>query len=361
MSSFAFEKILVIATHCIGDSLLLSAYTRSLRNAYPQAQLDVLVNERGRMVFEGNADISNLVIIPSRPKLRDYLRLFKVHGRYDLVVNEMLNDRTAIYSALFGKVRLGAVDLKSSTAWMKQRIYQYYIIERNNYEHKMSRCARMLGLINVDVIPHLVSPEATLPKHVQCKLSEDYIVVHTPSSNEIKQWPVEHWHEMLNYLLDDGYQLVLTGADISRDRQIASAVIDGIRDRTGWISCVGELSLAQTSTVIKNSRGFIGPDSGPGHLASGYLVPLISLISVAPASLWSPWPYNHPVNTETNLYQNRIPVQVVGNVAVLQSTRDCVPCYGNKCRISHDHYSPCLVDISPKQVINTVRKMMPLR
>jgi heptosyltransferase-3 len=109
------QKILVIATHCIGDSLLSTCLTRSLRNAYPQAEIDVLVTDRGRMVFNGNTDISNLISIPLKPKPKDYLRLIKHYFRaYDVVVNDRQTDRTAIYSWVFGKRRLGIVDLQET-------------------------------------------------------------------------------------------------------------------------------------------------------------------------------------------------------------------------------------------------------
>jgi heptosyltransferase-3 len=355
------QKILVIATHCIGDSLLSTCLTRSLRNAYPQAEIDVLVTDRGRMVFNGNTDISNLISIPLKPKPKDYLRLIKHYFRaYDVVVNDRQTDRTAIYSWVFGKRRLGIVDLQEKSAWFKKWVYTDYVFEQGNYEHRLSRNLRILEPLDIPKKAIVVSPEAELPTHIIEKLPKQYIVVHTPSSNEIKQWPVEYWQQSITQLLNLGYRIVLTGANSDRDRQIVAQIsktLDG-----DWINVAGELSLAQTSTLIKHSMGFVGPDSGPGHMASGYPIPIVSIISVAPASMWSPWPYDLPVNETENIYKNRIPVkQIINNVAVLQSERSCVPCYKNKCQISDDFYSPCLQDISAQRLVDAVQELIPLR
>ncbi|MGY3568447.1 glycosyltransferase family 9 protein [Vibrio paucivorans] len=358
--SKTYQKILVVATHCIGDSLLISAFTRSLREAYPSAIIDVLVNARGEMVFGTNPDINELVEIPQRPKLNDYIKVLK-RGRYDLVVNEMLNDRTAIYSFLFGRSRLGAVDESLPGAWLKKFIFDLRIIEQDRFEHKMSRAARMMSKIGVTLVPGLISPEEPLPHVVSSRLPEQYIVIHAPSSNEIKQWPVEYWIELIQDLLKLGYQIVLTGAPVPRDEMIVKEILDKIPSSSNLHCVLGELSLAQTSTLLKHSMGFVGPDSGPGHMASGYPIPIVSIISVAPASMWAPWPYRHPVDVTSNLYDNGLKSQEVGNVHLVQSERRCVPCYANKCKISDDFYSPCLQDITPDAVVGAVKSMIPLQ
>ncbi|WGW00495.1 glycosyltransferase family 9 protein [Vibrio sp. YMD68] len=358
--SYSYQKILVIATHCIGDSLLISTFTRSLRNAFPNAKIDVLVNARGEMVFGTNPDVDSLVEIPPRASLKDYYRILQKHGRYDLVVNEMLNDRTAIYSFIFGKQRLGAIDESLSGTWLKKLVYHHHITEQHRFEHKMSRAARMLEIIGVECTPRLVSPEEPLPDVIQQKLPQRYIVVHPPSSNEIKQWPVDYWIATINSLIASGYNIVLSGAKLERDEAVVNQILHKIPESPQLVSALGQLTLAQTSALLKQSDGFLGPDSGPGHMASGYPIPIVSIISVAPASMWSPWPYEQPIDVKNNLYRNGTASQRVANIRLLQSERSCVPCYKNHCKISDDLYSPCLKDITPEQVISAVKEMMPL-
>ncbi len=359
--SVNYNRILVLATHCIGDSLLVTALTRSLRQHYPEVQIDVLVTPRGRLIFEGNSDINHLIDFPQRPKPKDYLQFLREHGRYDLVVNERVTDRTAIYCLLFGRSRLGVVDESFGGVWFKKRVYDHHILERQDCEHKMSRMARMLDEINVAIEPEIVAPQEPLPTAVVEQLPPQYLVIHAPSSNELKQWPIEHWQQVIAQLIDNGYHIVLTGAPSERDKAIVDSLMSNFAEEKKLLSVLGQLSLAQTAMLIKQSLGFLGPDSGPGHLAAGFSVPIVSIISVAPASKWSPWPYKLTVDRSKNLYQNRIPVkQIQGNIAVLQSERACVPCDGSQCAISDDTYSPCLSDITPQQVVDAVKEMIPL-
>ncbi|MDR9828547.1 glycosyltransferase family 9 protein [Vibrio sp. FNV 38] len=357
-----YKRILVLATHCIGDSLLVTMLTRNLRNQYPDAQIDVLVTARGRLVFESNNDVNELIDFPQRPKIKDYYRFLQHHGRYDLVINERITDRTAVYCWLFGRSRLGVVDESLTGAWFKKWVYNHRILERTNSEHKMSRMARLLQQIQVNVEPRIQSPQAALPQALLQELPKDYIVVHAPSSNEIKQWPVEYWIQAIKSLLGLGYFIVLTGAPSERDSHIVSEIVSQLPNQGRLMSLLGQLSFAQTGTLLANCQGFVGPDSGPGHLAAGFSIPIISLISVAPASKWSPWPYGLEVDVQDNLYTNRIPVkQVHDNVTVLQSDRECVPCDGNRCKVSNELFSPCLRDITPQRVVEAVVDAIPLK
>ena len=57
------EKILVIAMQYLGDVLLTTALLHSLRQAYPDAQLDVLVYSNTAAMLEGNSDINHIITI----------------------------------------------------------------------------------------------------------------------------------------------------------------------------------------------------------------------------------------------------------------------------------------------------------
>ncbi|CAH0528968.1 glycosyltransferase family 9 protein [Vibrio hippocampi] len=360
-----YKKILLLANHCIGDSLFVTTFSRSLRARYPDAQIDVLVDTRGKMVFSTNPDVSNVISLSRRPNVKECLGVLREYGRYDLVVNERQNDRPTLYSFLFGRERLGVLPKPPAVAKFRRKINTHAIFEHGNREHRMSRMARMLEAINVPVVPKLVSPYEAIPESVLAKLPKKYLVIHTPASNEIKQWSVDYWVETIKQLIAAGYNLVLTGAPGGRDAKIVGEIVGEIASQYGehpqLFNLIGELTLAQTSALIKASMGFVGTDSGPGHLASSYNVPIISIISVAAASEWSPWPYEHPIDGNKNLWSNRIPVkQVIGNVTVLQSDRDCVPCSGNSCKISDDLHSPCLNDITPQRVVAAVLDAVPL-
>ena len=55
------NQILLIATRQIGDVLLVTPLLRSLRRAYPDAIIDVLVYEHKGGMLEGNPDYNTFI------------------------------------------------------------------------------------------------------------------------------------------------------------------------------------------------------------------------------------------------------------------------------------------------------------
>ncbi|MDN3709373.1 hypothetical protein QW060_20395 [Myroides ceti] len=52
----------------IGDVLLSSLICENLRKAYPDAQIDYLVNESTCLVLQGNPAISNLILFTRKQR-----------------------------------------------------------------------------------------------------------------------------------------------------------------------------------------------------------------------------------------------------------------------------------------------------
>ncbi len=105
-------KILVIAMQYLGDVLLTTPLLHSLRLAYPDAQMDVLVYSNTAAMLEGNPDISHIITTPNRPKLADYRQLFKqLFRRYDLAIVTQTGDRP-----FFVRITRSAIANRHNTA-----------------------------------------------------------------------------------------------------------------------------------------------------------------------------------------------------------------------------------------------------
>ena len=56
-----YSRILIITLRRVGDALLTTPLVRSLRRAWPDAKIDVLVFARTAGIFEGNPDIDHII------------------------------------------------------------------------------------------------------------------------------------------------------------------------------------------------------------------------------------------------------------------------------------------------------------
>ena len=70
------KHILVIRFRRVGDSVLATALCRSLRQSFPQAQIDYVLNENIAVLYENHPDIDRVITFSDRENhhLPTYIR-----------------------------------------------------------------------------------------------------------------------------------------------------------------------------------------------------------------------------------------------------------------------------------------------
>ena len=67
------SRILIISLRRIGDLLLTTPVIRSVRRAWPETQIDVLVFDGSAGIIAGNPDIDHILTMPQRPTAAESL------------------------------------------------------------------------------------------------------------------------------------------------------------------------------------------------------------------------------------------------------------------------------------------------
>src|SRR5215467_11192815 len=107
----ARPRILVVALRRLGDVLFATSLIASLRGAFRQSVIDVLVFEDTAGILAGNPDIDRIVTMPSRPNAWQGLMLaLKLAKRYDLAVSTQSGDRPTIFALIAGRRHVGPID-----------------------------------------------------------------------------------------------------------------------------------------------------------------------------------------------------------------------------------------------------------
>jgi heptosyltransferase-3 len=111
-------KILIIKFRHIGDILLSVPLIRNLKLHFPDASIDMAINEETKAMVEHNPDIDHLFLYP-RNKIKKSSLVGKVvletsyaktilSNHYDLVINLTEGDRGAMLALLSrAEIRLG--------------------------------------------------------------------------------------------------------------------------------------------------------------------------------------------------------------------------------------------------------------
>jgi heptosyltransferase-3 len=107
----AKPRILVVTLRRLGDVLLTTPLIRSLRRAWPDAAIDVLVFEGTAAIVAGNPDIDRVIAMPARPSAGASLALLgRLFKRYDLAISTQPGDRPTFFTILAGRSHAGLFD-----------------------------------------------------------------------------------------------------------------------------------------------------------------------------------------------------------------------------------------------------------
>ncbi|MCX7068613.1 MAG: putative lipopolysaccharide heptosyltransferase III [Methylococcales bacterium] len=348
------RKILVIALRYLGDVLLTTPLIRSLRQAYPDAQLDILLYANTVAMLEGNPDINQLICVPSKARFADNWALLRqLRRRYDLAITTQAGDRPFLYSLFAASQRIGIVPTKPNTGWWK-RFFLYRWLEYDENTHTVLQHLNILALINVPPCFELVPPQTDDTQALnQLVGNSAYAVLHTHPQWTYKQWTIAGWIEIGLYLHELGLKLVLTGGTAQAEIDYVANIAKQLPEDT--LNLAGRVSLAQLTHLLTNAALYIGVDTGITHLSAATNVPVIALYGPTNPVKWAPWPYCFEQNTNPF---SKIGSQTVNNIHLLQGEKSCVPCHLEGCDKHQGSRSVCLDTLSPERVKATIRLIL---
>ena len=343
----------------LGDVLLTTPLIRSLRQAYPDARLDVLVFSNTAAMLEGNPDINHIITTPNRPKFIDYRQLFRqLFRQYDLAIATQPGDRPFLYTLLAAPLRVAVVPPKNTTGWWKRFFVQHWTEFDDNGTHTVLQHLKLLDLINIPRCFSLVPPQVgntglLMQQFPFLADNAGYAVLHPYPQWTYKQWTVEAWIEVGLYLRSLGLKLVLSGGPAQDEIRYVANIQHQLPEDT--INLAGQLSLAQLSTIIAQAKLYIGPDTGITHLAAATGIPVIALYGPTNPVKWAPWPkgFEHDANPFVKTGS-----QQLNNISLVQGEADCVPCHLEGCGRHQQSRSRCLDELSPERVKRLARQLL---
>lgn len=355
-------KILVIAMRYLGDVLLTTPLLHSLRQAYPNAQLDVLVYRNTAAMLEGNPDIDHIITTPNRPKLADYRHLLlQLFRRYDLALAIQTGDRPFLYTLLAAPVRVAVVPRKNATGWWKRFFLQRWVEFDDDNTHTVLQNLKLLDLLGIAPIFSLIPPQTADTRQLVGQYSflsgnTAYAVLHTHPQWTYKRWTVEGWIEIGRYLNNLGLKLVLSGGPEQEEIDYIATIASKLPE--GTINLAGQVSIAQLAQIIAQAKLFIGPDTGITHLAAAAGIPVIALYGPTNPVKWAPWPSAYRQNK--NPFE-KVGTQQVNNIFLVQGEGACVPCHQEGCDRYRGSRSKCLDNLPPESIKYAITQVLASR
>lgn len=273
------KTFLVIRLSSLGDVLLTTPALRCLRETFPDAIVDVLVKDRYLELLQGNPNVSSLRLFSDSGKWKDVRpTCAALRNHYDVVVDLHTGLRSFHIRHQLGTKRV--------LAYKKRRLARWLLVKfkRNFYDGEFSvPLAYLEALAPLGVKddgeglewPAALSARSGFLERVSIPGIPDPkpIAICPGASYATKRWPLEHWTQLSEKLLERGYSLWVFG-DKSDDetgdalRRIAPAKVANF---------CGRLGLAGAGAGLSYCKLAVTHDAGPAHMATAVGLPVVAI------------------------------------------------------------------------------------
>lgn len=314
----------------------------ALRRALPEAHLAYVVEAPFARLVEGLPALDETIVAESGQGLAAFLRLVRRirRGRFDAVVDFHGGPRASRLTALSGApVRIGY-----EIPW--RRLIYTTRVPRGGADGPVHSVVNHINLVralgcDVPEIPPLALPEprpeekarvaAFIDKNVPS--AAKLVVFHVGAGNDFRDWGPAAATELVRLLSGrPGLRAVLAGG--AGDRGRAAEILR--RFPGSVFSVAGTFGWAELRELIGRAALFIGPDSGPMHVAAATATPIVALFGPTLPAHFAPWRRD--------------------GVAILETSLDCRPCRQREC-VHHDFR--CLQTITPAEVLAAADRFLP--
>ncbi|MGI8526498.1 MAG: glycosyltransferase family 9 protein [Pseudolabrys sp.] len=356
MPGAAPQRILVITLQRLGDVLLTTPLLRSLRKAWPQAQLDMLVFAGSEGILAGNPDISNVLTISAKAGAAETLRLAaRIFRRYDLAISTQAGDKPTMFAWLAGRRRIGILTEKAVfKRWLLNRH-----VGRDLSVHRVVQSLRLLDGLDLEkpdvpLVPELVPPQGR--SATDFIPQRRYAVLHPNPKFTYKRWNAQGWRDLAAGLSKRGLDVIVTGAPEPDER----AYLDSLWRDTSLAPrrLDGRLNWPQLAALIRGAAVYIGTDTSMTHLAAATGAPTVAIYGPVDPRIMGPWPVGGLNPPGSAPWEAAGTIQRRGNVWVVQNPASCpwscLPCEKLGCDGHLDSRAQCLDELSAGQVLAAV-------
>ncbi len=281
----------------MGDVIHTLPAVQALRNAYPQAEIGWIIEERWAELLCAPGAARRGPRSPQRPlvdwvhtvRLREWGKsFFRVDtaekivrtwndvraGRYDLAIDLQGAIRSAVLANWSGaQVVVGSAEPRESPASLW---YTHPVITRGAHVIEQNLSVVETLIQKKVAVPHTVLPsdpvqEERVAEDLAKHGIRDYAIVNPGAGWGAKRWPSERYGEVAKGLWEAGLRCLVNCGPGEEE------LFTEVNAASGAVARPTKASISGLITLMRKAKLFIGGDTGPLHLAAALRVPVVAI------------------------------------------------------------------------------------
>ena len=301
LSRINSQRILIARGGALGDFILTLPAIHALRDALPDAEINVLTNKAiaplalEAVEINGIRSLDDPDLAPVFIRGGDLSEKWRAYFRqHDLVISYLHDPEKVFETNLrdFGVARLVAGPSKIAVAGPHAAI-------------QLAQPVRELGIGISDFAPRLQIDDQAR-ENARQKLGASVIALHPGSGSPRKNWPMENWIALITYLIEGNVPVTIIGGEADR----AQIVELQNRFKDESVSFAIDWPLRDLAALLAGSI-FLGHDSGVSHLAAAVGAVSLVLFGSTDPQIWAPLNENARVLLAPNRELAQLPFATV--------------------------------------------------
>jgi ADP-heptose:LPS heptosyltransferase len=278
------RRILVVALDNLGDLVFASALTPPLREAFPDATIDLWSKTYTAPVAKLVPHVSTVIDAEPfwavrrgtpRPPIRPVVRAVRElrDRRYDVAVLSAAPWRTAAAVAAAG------IPVRVGLSRHRNRFFLTHVLPAENKHRpvllEQARLLEPLGIVSTAPRYALDStPLARVRDELARVLPETFVALHPFASSRERCVPLGEWAQVAFALAGRRIPVLWIGTAHDLDELRAITLPKGV-----YVDQIGDGSLTTTAAALSLASRFAGHDSGPLHVAGAFGVPVVGVFA----------------------------------------------------------------------------------
>jgi len=296
--------ILITRTDKIGDVVLTLPVIKTLAKVFPGRPLYFMASSYAAPIVENYPGLTSVIVYDTADdstkvgrvrqitqQLRDLNIKTALMLYYDPEVLSMI--KKAGIKERFGPLTKisGLLNYTKFQTQHRSKV-QFHELEYNLNLLKLLGVAEEHFDSTLELVPSPSSHSIVTEKLRQIGFdssSKPYMVLHVTCGGSALNWRYSYYAELASRLSEaTGLSVLLTGSD--KDSLVLSSIKQHVKGNV--FNTAGMFSLKELIAVIAGARLFIGPSTGPMHIAAATGIPVAAIfppIKVQSANRWGPY------------------------------------------------------------------------